>query len=233
MRIIRIGRAPGNDYVVNNPSVSSNHAEIRIMDNGEMIFVDHSTNGSVVDQRFVHNAYCALLGHETIGLPGNISVPVSEIIQRPMTMWDPMPAYLASNQPANQPASQPSNPSSAQPSAYGVPTKPAMDFGETLSYYFHHYTDFSGRARRTEYWFIVLWNLIFGIIPVVNILWALATLIPGLALSVRRLHDIGKSGWWLLIALIPIVGAIVLFIFSVMDSEPRTNEYGPSPKYDI
>lgn len=61
--------------------------------------------------------------------------------------------------------------------------------------------------------------------------YAIAVFIPGLAVSVRRLHDVGKSGWMLLIALIPIIGAIWLLVLYVTDSEPYTNSYGPSPKY--
>lgn len=109
------------------------------------------------------------------------------------------------------------------------------------------YTDFSGRSRRKEYWMFVLFNLIFAVAAMtidnllgltfgaigygfVYVAYALATLIPGLAVSVRRLHDIGKSGWMVLIALIPIIGAIWLIVLMVTDSEPTTNQYGPNPK---
>lgn len=239
MRIIRIGRAPGNDYVINYQSISTNHAEIRILDDGRMVFVDHSTNGTFVGQQFVHNAYCNILGNELLRFPGNITVRVADIVPKNGTVFEQMQGYAPYNQPVgvyanpggNAPYNQPAtNNNPANNPSRGIP-QPGMDFGQTLSYYFDHYTDFNGRARRQEYWYIVLWNLIFGLIPVVNILWVLATLIPGLALSVRRLHDIGKSGWLLLLSLIPIIGAIVLFVFSVTDSDPGTNQYGPSPKY--
>jgi uncharacterized membrane protein YhaH (DUF805 family) len=61
-------------------------------------------------------------------------------------------------------------------------------------------------------------------------LYSLAVLIPGIAVSVRRLHDINRSGWWLLIGLIPIIGAIILLIFTAKDSQPGENQYGPNPK---
>lgn len=110
------------------------------------------------------------------------------------------------------------------------------------------YAEFSGRARRKEYWFFVLFNLIIAFvlgfidgligtfsadygIGLLGGLYSLAVLIPGLAVSVRRLHDTGRSGWWLLIALIPFIGAIVLLIFMLSDSERGSNQYGPSPKY--
>lgn len=64
-------------------------------------------------------------------------------------------------------------------------------------------------------------------------LYGLAVLLPGLAVSVRRLHDTGRSGWWLLIGLIPIIGAIVLLIFMMQDGRPTDNQYGPNPKREI
>ena len=108
------------------------------------------------------------------------------------------------------------------------------------------YAVFSGRAQRKEYWMFFLFNIIIaillGIIEVVigispdadesilaNI-YSLAILLPSLAVSVRRLHDIGRSGWWLLIGLIPLIGAIVLLVFAVQDGQPGPNQYGPNPK---
>jgi len=103
------------------------------------------------------------------------------------------------------------------------------------------YAVFEGRARRKEYWFFVLFNLIisfvlgfieglFGGPGVLGAIYGLAVLIPGIAVAVRRLHDTGRSGWWLLIALVPVVGFIVLLVFMVLDSTPGPNQYGPNPK---
>jgi uncharacterized membrane protein YhaH (DUF805 family) len=111
-----------------------------------------------------------------------------------------------------------------------------------------NYAVFHGRARRKEYWYFVLINIIISValaivdsvtgtynsdvgLGLLSGMYTLAVLVPGIAVSVRRLHDIGRSGWWLLVVLVPIVGAIVLFIFMVLDSKPEQNEYGPSPKY--
>lgn len=110
-----------------------------------------------------------------------------------------------------------------------------------------NYVNFSGRARRKELWFFVLFNIIFSVVAMVidnilglamkevgygpvYILYALAMLLPGLAVAVRRLHDIGKSGWHYLWALLPCIGSIVLLVFFVTEGEPHDNAYGPDPK---
>ncbi|MGO9512368.1 MAG: DUF805 domain-containing protein [Steroidobacteraceae bacterium] len=108
------------------------------------------------------------------------------------------------------------------------------------------YAQFSGRARRKEYWFFVLFSAIISLVlmmidsatgmkvaagyGLLSSLYSLAVLIPSLAVAVRRLHDTTRSGWWLLIGFIPLIGAIILIIFFVSDSSPETNEYGPNPK---
>lgn len=104
-----------------------------------------------------------------------------------------------------------------------------------------NYAVFEGRAHRTEYWMFVLINLfiIIGITllegalrtqGIIGSLYSLAVLIPSIAVSVRRLHDIGRSGWWLLISLLPLLGTLVLLVFHCLDSEPGENDYGPDPK---
>lgn len=109
------------------------------------------------------------------------------------------------------------------------------------------YADFEGRARRKEYWIFALFNMIFGITAIVldmlleisftesgygpiYLLYMLAMLIPGLAVAVRRLHDVGKSGAMILVGFIPFAGAIWLLILFLRDSNPGENQYGPNPK---
>ncbi len=103
---------------------------------------------------------------------------------------------------------------------------------------FERYAKFDGRARRPEFWFFFLALFIVGIgfnllmlvssiFFIVYVVWALAMLIPNIAVGVRRLHDTGRTGWWLLISLIPFVGFIVLLVFLVTDSTPSDNQYGP------
>ncbi|HQV51527.1 MAG: DUF805 domain-containing protein [Flavobacteriales bacterium] len=110
------------------------------------------------------------------------------------------------------------------------------------------YADFSSRARRKEYWMFTLFYIIAAIVAMVldNVLGltmseevpygpfyglvALALLVPGLAVGVRRLHDVGKSGWMFLIVLIPLIGGIWLLVLALKDSVPGANKWGPNPK---
>ena len=109
------------------------------------------------------------------------------------------------------------------------------------------YLVFEGRARRKEYWFFVLFNIIIAMIlaiidgtigtlnPETGVgmlsgIYSLAVLIPTFAVAIRRLHDTDRSGWWLLIGLVPLLGGLVLLVFFVLDGTPGTNQFGPSPK---
>ncbi|GHI07771.1 hypothetical protein AQI88_34235 [Streptomyces cellostaticus] len=103
------------------------------------------------------------------------------------------------------------------------------------------YAVFSGRARRQEYWMFFLFNVIISIVlaiidgamgsSILGIIYSLATLLPGLGVAVRRLHDTDRSGWWILIALIPLVGAIILIVFLATEGKAEPNQHGPNPKY--
>lgn len=112
---------------------------------------------------------------------------------------------------------------------------------------FKKYATFEGRARRKEYWFFALFNfLILIVLSVVDMglgsfseeagigllsgLFCLGILLPSIAVTVRRLHDTDRSGWWILINFIPLIGAIVLLVFACLDSQPGANKYGPNPK---
>lgn len=104
---------------------------------------------------------------------------------------------------------------------------------------FRKYAEFSGRARRKEYWMFILFYVIFyvvlaiidGVISsyVLTSIFALVCLVPSISIGARRLHDTGRSGWWQLIGLIPLIGAIVLIVFFAQDSH-EDNEYGLNPK---
>lgn len=127
---------------------------------------------------------------------------------------------------------------------------PMIGFMEAISKCFSNYATFSGRARRSEFWYFYLGStlillgatLVFGLIGaavhskgqvegVLLIIVYLLTFMPYWAVMVRRLHDTGKSGWYFWLNLIPYIGALVLLIILSQDSEQDENKYGPSPKY--
>ena len=127
-----------------------------------------------------------------------------------------------------------------------------MGFGQAFKSFWANYANFKGRARRSEYWyiqlFLVVTNLAAAIIDfvllgsdvdrfianggggLVGLIWIVATILPALSVLVRRLHDTSRSGWWALIGFAPLVGTIVLLVFTVADSFQGENRYGPSPK---
>ncbi len=102
------------------------------------------------------------------------------------------------------------------------------------------YANFEGRAHRTAYWMFVLFYLIFYIVAgaidgllgmgLVSFIYGLALLLPSISVCARRLHDTGRTGWWQLIMLVPVIGFIVMIVFLVQDSQPGDNQYGPNPK---
>ncbi len=126
--------------------------------------------------------------------------------------------------------------------------KPALGFVDAIKSCFSQYARFSGRARRSEYWYWILFTYLLcaatampsmlssdpdtaGTFPVVYTLCSLILLIPSWAVLVRRLHDISKSGWNILWSLIPFIGAIYIIYLTVQDSHVGENSYGESPKY--
>lgn len=120
-----------------------------------------------------------------------------------------------------------------------------VPFGKAISMAFSSYCDFSGRASRSEYWWFYLFNVIIGFVStivsgilfgldsfayyVIPTLASLVLLLPGLGLTVRRLHDTGRGGGWIFISLIPLVGAIILIVFLVQPSENGDNRFGDIP----
>ena len=121
--------------------------------------------------------------------------------------------------------------------------KKIMGFGEAVQSVFSKYATFSGRARRSEYWYFVLLQVIVTAVlnglysatesvafSAILVLFDLALLVPSLAVCWRRLHDIGRSGAYYFFDLIPLVGWILLLVWMCQDSQPGANQYGPNPK---
>ena len=114
-----------------------------------------------------------------------------------------------------------------------------MTFGEAVSSGFDHYTKFSGRASRPAFWWFFLFQVLVLIgarildailgTGFIYFIAALGLFLPALSVAIRRLHDTNRSGWWVLIGLIPIIGFIVLLIFYLQDSDAGDNQYGPNP----
>ena len=119
-----------------------------------------------------------------------------------------------------------------------------------MNYYLNalkKYAVFSGRAQRAEFWYFHLFTILIGIVlriiswlvkdPIIfsgyhslGLIYTLATIIPMISVEIRRFHDIGKSGWWIFISLIPLVGPIWAIVLMMFDSQPGANKYGPNPK---
>lgn len=132
-----------------------------------------------------------------------------------------------------------------------------MNFTEAVRSVYRNYVTFSGRARRSEYWWFFLFSIIAGVVVglvesalglgqghmmsggggfeasysggPLSIIWSLGNFLPALAVGVRRLHDTDRSGWWLLIALIPLIGAIVLIVFLATKGTTGPNQFGDDP----
>jgi uncharacterized membrane protein YhaH (DUF805 family) len=114
-----------------------------------------------------------------------------------------------------------------------------MSFSEAVRDGFDHYVNFEGRASRSSFWWWVLFTFIVGVVAnildaaidatIFSIIVGLGLILPNLSKAIRRLHDTGRTGWWLLIILVPLIGFIVLLIFYLEKSDPAENEYGPPP----
>lgn len=111
-----------------------------------------------------------------------------------------------------------------------------VDLKEAITRFFQNYINFEGRSNRGEFWKAWLVCFIVSIItavldaaiglPVTNAIWSLAVLVPSIAIGARRLHDINKSGWWLLLSFIPLIGAIILIVWFAKKPDPAPNRFG-------
>jgi uncharacterized membrane protein YhaH (DUF805 family) len=118
-----------------------------------------------------------------------------------------------------------------------------LGFGQAVRTCLGNYAVFAGRARRSEYWWFTLFGLLasaaaavldvvafpYSTVQPLSTLLSLGLLLPSLAVGVRRLHDTGRSGWWMLIGLLPVLGMIVLIVLFCQKSAPEPNRYGPAP----
>ena len=196
----------------------------------------------------------------TFFVPAQTQAPQQPQNQQPGFQQAPPPQY---QQPGfqqapppqyQQPGFQQAPPPQYQQPQYQQPGMPSYEYGsaEEVNMFtaLKKYAQFSGRARRKEYWLFWLLNfLINAMFNVLNFIclasdaeeiglvfsifswiWSLAVLIPNLAVLARRLHDTGRSGWCMLLNLIPCVGWIIVLVMTLQDSQPCNNQYGPNPK---
>jgi uncharacterized membrane protein YhaH (DUF805 family) len=106
-----------------------------------------------------------------------------------------------------------------------------MNFMDAVKTCFTKYVDFNGRAARPEFWWFVLFNVVVSMVlgqasHVLSMLFSLATLLPSIAVTARRLHDMDKSGWWQLIGLIPVLGWIVMIVWLAQPGTSGANRFG-------
>src|SRR5207302_6213198 len=132
------------------------------------------------------------------------------------------------------------------PANYGGPPQPMSNplVGYFKRVVLEKYADFSGRARRAEYWWFTLANVIVDVVLlilaaasnvffVLLVIYWIALIVPSIAVTFRRLHDTDKSGWFILFGFVPFVGGLILLIFMVLDSTHGTNQWGTSEKYPV
>lgn len=283
MKKITIGRNADNDIVIPEQSVSGNHADLILNDDGSILYIDHSTNGTMINGNHLLKGERHLTRNDVVVFPGGMkldwnTIPVIEVKPAPApapapgrkealaatcmdaasvvcdipdTQSDPVPSPAPAPSPVTQVVSQPVPAPQPAPAPmpqqapvqqpyqpYQQPMQPQVNpyeqgdisFVGVLTNFWKNYFNFSGRARRKEYWLMCVWNMIFSITGI-GLLVVLAECIGLFTLTARRLHDAGKSAWNLLWGLIPFVGQIIILVFLCQDSECRTNKWGRSPKY--
>ena len=259
-----IGRDYDNQIVIDHPYVSGHHGELLVStENGytQCTYTDHSTNGTWINGQMLHNTSCLVAFGDNIMFPGNVPFDWNQL-QTANFVQPHSNTVLQTPDAAQQRFDKPVFPSSSSDD----PCEDTKNLGFSAAFkrFFKHYADFSGRARRREYWYVILWQAIIGaavsvllifsgiifgagaigdsldaiasggamyiILIILYGLYNLGTIVPSLALTVRRIHDTGKSGWWYFMSCIPLVGFVFPLIWSFSDSEPGSNKWGPCPK---
>ena len=241
IRQFTIGRNPNNNIVIPNPTVSGYHGDLIVDDSSgfsQYTFIDHSTNGTLINGQLLRNASCFVIYNDSILLAGNVPFD-----------WRNLD-YTNNNTISNF-APQPVN--SVERNGGGI------SFGGALKSFFHNYVNFSGRATRREFWFVFLWLIIFqtalslllfplaissigGIVEFYDypvhallglgwymLIWSiygLALFLPQLSLLVRRIHDTGRDGLWILMLLVPLANIVFFFIWTLSPSENKPNKWG-------
>lgn len=246
----KIGRDPENQIVYGCPEISRFHADLIVnqFDSGvKIMLIDHSTNGTFVNGQKLCNSSCYVAYGDDIVLPGNVFFDWGLLEKSNYQIPSMNTVICTSNSAVHQENNFRSDPRNLS-GINGIDDD--LAFIDALKKFFNHYVDFSGRSRRRELWYMILWqiiilsglflvslpffagSLLMGLVVLYGLvsLYSVATFIPSLALSIRRIHDLGQSGWFYLFVLIPIVGFVFSCIWLFKDSEYKTNQWGPCPK---
>lgn len=254
---LRIGRDPewaSHEMNITEPTVSRRHCTLTECANGKWMLTNISRNGTFVNGSMVNQMIVS--ADDIIQLGPAFSVRLSDLFPQIKDTEDETVVNYGYHQP--QPAPQPQytpqqeyqSQQSSQQQYRSTSNSGSMGLGGALSSVFSNYATFSGRARRSEYWWFALVqgtiNVVlyfsqisalssgdYGTYQTLSTMMIIVTLglfIPALAVTVRRLHDTGRSGWNILWGLIPLIGIIIVLVFTLQDSERGTNQYGPSPK---
>jgi uncharacterized membrane protein YhaH (DUF805 family) len=255
MKVITIGRDETNDIQFeNDPHVTrSCHCQIIEEDNGSYYLVDFSTNGTFVNNSPVKKRVPVSLRKSDVIRIGSVTPPLRWMeyfnTGTGATIPEPQSVKQSNHTPANQRYNGHSADYQSAPSQYKAVETPSG--WDCYAKCWSHYADFSGRARRKEYWMFVLFNLLFILVAAIldnllgisfemdgisigygpiYVIYALSVFLPGLAVLFRRLHDTSRSGWNILWSLLPLVGGIILLVYVCQDSVSGYNQYGENPK---
>lgn len=244
MRIFHIGRNYDNDIVYDSNVVSGYHAEITIDDNGRMTLTDRSRNGTYVNGMKLCRDRCEVRITDRITFPDgselnwNVICPHQSLPQN-RQMYNNVNSGMAQNVnivigATGQYGGSESQRHNDNHVYNGRQEYSSMSMGDAINSVFSKFATFQGRARRSEYWYWMLFYILILIIPIIGwFIWPIIAFIPTLALTVRRLHDTGKSGWLLLLVFVPIANliiSIIFFIWYCTDSDYGDNQYGANPK---
>lgn len=173
------------------------------------------------------------------------SLVAQGVIRNETLVWqEGMDDWLPYGRAGTPSAAQAASPMPPMTHTAGDPARAdANTFVGALKDGFARYVDFKSRSTRPQFWWWMLWSVLIGIVAAIldaslgmgdtgpiNMLTSLAMFLPSIAVSIRRLHDIGRTGWWYLIVLVPLVGVIVLLVFFCTKTKDETNQWGTPPK---
>ena len=252
---LTIGRSPQCDIRLDESTVSRRHAQLTLLPDGRCLLEDcGSTHGTRVAGHKISRYYLSPDDEVHFGRMRVRGRKLLEYARRGQSPGEDTAPWPLANPPGNGPGPYPPPPPIQPPPPQPPPQPPpapggSMGFGRAIATCFSKYANFTGRASRAEFWYWQLFNFLVqiplavvlvgltaaapeaGLIAalVIGLGWCLLFLFPSLAVFVRRMHDIDKSGWYFLLLLVPIIGAIILFILCLQPGTPGRNRFDGYP----